>query len=213
MQPDATSRISASATHGNRKNAAAPLRRGKDADRKRKKTKTVSQKLLEKVCRHNFFPFALPRFPRHIYTPSPRLSSRTGSRLFPYQEKPRDMTSKKDFFPKNLLRVQASPTGSATSENEFLKVGKKFASVNKNHEYCTENPLFALSDIQPESPAGPGAKMSQRTPDFRCKTNYSYIKTNQKNGRNPFPAARRQAATVSTVKELHTGPVKKHKTL
>lgn len=124
MQPDATSRISASATHGNRKNAAAPLRRGKDADRKRKKTKTVSQKLLEKVCRHNFFPFALPRFPRHIYTPSPRLSSRTGSRLFPYQEKPRDMTSKKDFFPKNLLRVQASPTGSATSENDFLKVGK-----------------------------------------------------------------------------------------
>lgn len=152
MQPDATSRISASATHGNRKNAAAPLRRGKDADRKRKKTKTVSQKLLEKVCRHNFFPFALPPVsPPHLHTLSPPVF-KNRKPPFSLSGKTSRHDLKKDFFPKNLLRVQASPTGSATSENEFLKVGKKFASVNKNHEYCTENPLFALSDIQPESP-------------------------------------------------------------
>lgn len=124
MQPDATSRISASATHGNRKNAAAPLQRGKDADRKRKKTKTVSQKLLEKVCRHNFFSFcSSPVSPPHLHTLSPPVF-KNRKPPFSLSGKTSRHDLKKDFFPKNLLRVQASPTGSATSENEFLKVGK-----------------------------------------------------------------------------------------
>lgn len=124
MQPDATSRISASATHGNRKNAAAHSAEERMLTESGRKQKPCLKNCWKKSAATTFFPFALPPVsPPHLHTLSPPVF-KNRKPPFSLSGKTSRHDLKKDFFPKNLLRVQASPTGSATSENEFLKVGK-----------------------------------------------------------------------------------------